>query len=154
MGTVRDLADEAADGEGALEGVAVVDALVAHEPAQQPPVADEPRRRDPDVVVDLEDLALEAAELVLGPLEGGQHHVPGPAEPHAAAALLHGLHGVLDLVQPPLRAPGHHVLVILLRATGCQASLRIPPGAGPPGTGVRRGVATGALAGPWTFKPP
>ena len=35
-------------------------------------------------------------------------------DPHRGRALLHGLHGVLDLVEAALGGPGRHVAVILV----------------------------------------
>jgi len=92
----------------------VVDALVPEEPREDAAVGGEPRQHDPGVVGDAEDLALVGGELGGGLVGGGEDGVGAGSEPHAGGALLDGLHGVLHLEEPPLRAPCRHVGVVLV----------------------------------------
>mmetsp|Transcript_31559 Transcript_31559/g.79823 ORF Transcript_31559/g.79823 Transcript_31559/m.79823 type:complete len:301 (+) Transcript_31559:309-1211(+) len=115
---VRDLPHEAADGQRGLVHKAVVDALVAHVARQDAPVRGQPRDGDAHVVVHLEDLLLVAGQLARRALERGQHHVRLAAQAHCGASLLHRLHGILDLVEPPRRAPRGHICVVLVAEHG------------------------------------
>ena len=152
----------------------MVDALVAHVAHEDAAVGGEPRDRDAEVVVDLEDLALVGRELRLAALERREHDVrvalfvlvrglvgmlcvwlfwgsgvvvsvgdrccavqcvsaereggvikaaaaaskrnetAAHLQADGAAALLDGLHRVLDLEEPALRRPRADVGVILL----------------------------------------
>lgn len=92
----------------------MVDALVAEEAGEDAAVGGEAGERDPGVVGDAEDLALVGGELVGGLVGGGEDGVGGGAEADAGRALLHRLHGVLHLEQPPLRAPGGDIGVVLV----------------------------------------
>lgn len=92
----------------------MVDALVPQEPREDAAVGGEPRERDPGVLGDAEDLALVGRELGGGLVGGGDDGVGAGSETHAGGALLDGLHGVLHLEEPPLRAPCRHVGVVLV----------------------------------------
>ena len=60
------------------------------------------------------DLLLIRGQVGGGPLQGHEDGVGLALEPDGGRALLHGLHGVLHLMQPPLRGPGGHIAVILI----------------------------------------
>ena len=92
----------------------MVDALVAEEPGEDAAVGGEPRERDPRVVGDAEDLALVGGELGGGLVDGGKDDVGEGAEADAGGALLDGLHGILQLEEPPRGAPRRHVGVVLV----------------------------------------
>ncbi len=120
MGTETDLRlvgkaeREPGDGEGRVVDEGVVDALGAEESGEDAAVGGEAGERDPGVVCDAEDLPLVGGELGGGLVRGGEDGVGAGAEADAGGALLHGLHGVLHLEQPPRRAPRRHVGVVLV----------------------------------------
>ena len=109
---VRDVGQQARRLERRAVDVLVVEALRAHVLGERARVGVEPRDRDADVVVDLEQLLLVSRQVVRRTLERGEHNVLRADDAKARRALLHGLHRVLDLEQPPLRAPDGHVGVV------------------------------------------
>lgn len=99
----------------------MVDALGAHVPGEDAAVGGEAGDGDADVVVDLEDLLLVGGELVVGLVDAGQDDVGPGSEADRGGALLHGLHGVLHLEEPPRGAPGGHVRVVLVPEHGSES---------------------------------
>jgi hypothetical protein len=105
---------EPGDGERRVVDEGVVDALGPEEAREDAAVGGEAGERDPGVLGDAEDLALVRGELGGGLVDGGEDGVGAGPEADADGALLDGLHGVLDLEEPPLRAPRRHVGVVLV----------------------------------------
>ena len=114
LSLVGELDDEATDGERGLVREAVVDALGAHIAREDAAIGREASDGDADVVVDLEDLLLVGGELGVGLVNAGQHHVRLGSEPDRRRPLLHRLHRVLNLEQPPRRAPCRNIRVVLV----------------------------------------
>lgn len=114
LSLIGELDDEATDGERGLIGEAVIDALGAHVTGEDAAIGGEAGDGDADVVVDLEDLLLVGGELGVGLVDAGQHHVGLGSEADRRRPLLHRLHRVLNLEQPPRRAPCRDVRVVLV----------------------------------------
>jgi len=111
---VGELNDESADGQRGLVGVVIVDALGAHVPGEDAAVGSEAGDGDADVVVDLEDLLLVRGEFGVGLVDACENHVRLGSETDRRRALLHRLHRILHLEQPPRGAPCRHVRVVLV----------------------------------------
>ena len=114
LGLVGDLPDEPANGERAVVDKGVVEALSPHVLAEDSGVGGEARDGNAHVGVDLEDLLLEGRQLGGVPLDDCHHRVRLALQPHTAAPLLHRLHRVLYLEQPPLRRPRRGISVIMI----------------------------------------
>ena len=111
---VGELNDESADGERGLVGVVIVDALGSHVAREDAAVGSEAGDGDADVVVNFEDLLLVRGEFGVGLVDACENHVRLGSETDRRRALLHRLHRVLHLEQPPRRAPCRHVRVVLI----------------------------------------
>lgn len=114
LSLIGELNNKSADGKGRFVGVVVVDTFGSHVSGENTAVGGETGNGDADVVINLEDLLLVGRELGIGLVDAGQHNVGLGSEPYRRRALLHGLHGVLHLEQPPRGAPCRHIGVVLV----------------------------------------
>lgn len=115
--TVRDSLHDTPDRHGAAVQHAALHRLLAHCVAsvsgvggdslpQHTGVACQPSDSDTDVVVDLDQLLLVGCELARRALEREEDGVGFGPQSDGGGALLHGLEGVLDLVELALRRLG------------------------------------------------
>lgn len=118
LGLICELNYETTNGKRRLIGKAVIDALVAHVPGEHAAVGGEASNGDAYVVVDLENLLLVGRELGAGLVDACQDDVGLGSEADRGRALLHRLHRVLHLKEPPGRAPGSHIGVVLVPEHG------------------------------------
>ncbi|KAL6133258.1 hypothetical protein ACLB2K_065495 [Fragaria x ananassa] len=91
------LNDESSDGKRRLISVVVIDALGSHVVLQSTAFSSESDNGDADVVVDLENLLLVRRELGVGLVDACHDHVGLRSEANCHRALLHVLHGLVDL---------------------------------------------------------
>eukprot|EP00754_Rhynchopus_humris_P038009 Rhum_TRINITY_DN20710_c0_g1::Rhum_TRINITY_DN20710_c0_g1_i1::g.171904::m.171904 len=104
------------------EHVPVVHALGAHVVRKLPRVAGNSRNGHARLVVELEHLFLVRRQLLLRrPLQGNKDNVRVAPRADGRAALLHSLHGVLDLIEAAFVGPPRDVGVILVHGGGRRA---------------------------------
>lgn len=66
------------------------------------------------MVINRDDLLLVSRELTDCPFQSNEYRILLTLEPHRGRAELHGLHGVLNLVEAALGAPYCHVTIVLV----------------------------------------
>eukprot|EP00906_Rhabdomonas_costata_P013838 RCo019834 len=114
LGLVRNPSDQPLHRNGGVVDKAVVDALRANKTGENPGIRGQPRNGHSHVGVQLEKLGLIRAKLGLGcPLQRNQDNVILGLRAHGAAALLHGLHGVVHLEEPAVGRPCRDVIIVL-----------------------------------------
>ena len=86
-------------------GVSAVHTLGPHPPGDGASISGEAGDGDSHMVIDGEDLLLVGGEVARGSLEGDQHGVSVRLQGHGGGALLHSLHGVLNLEKVSRKNP-------------------------------------------------
>ena len=114
LSLIGELNNKSTDGKRRLIVIAIVDALGSHIARENSAISGKASNGESDVIINLEDLLLVRRKLGISLIDASQNHMGFRSESYCSGTLLHGLHRVLDLEEPPSRAPCRHVSVVLV----------------------------------------
>ena len=111
---VAQVGNQSGDWEGFVMSVTVVEALGPHVAAEESGICSQAGNGHSHVSVNRDDLFLVGRQLRSGSFQCNNDCMGAAFEANGCRSLFDSLHGIFHLVDPSLRTPDSHVIVVLV----------------------------------------